>query len=41
MWHVWGEKRKAYRVLEGIHERKRTFRRARHIWENSVKLNLK
>jgi len=40
MWHVWAEKRNTYRVLEGIHGRKRIFGRPRRIWENSVTLDL-
>jgi hypothetical protein len=31
MWHVWEEKRIAYSILAGLPERRRSFRRIRHI----------
>jgi hypothetical protein len=40
MWHVWGEGRGMYRVLVGKLEGKRPQGKARHRWEDNVKMDL-
>ena len=41
MWHVWGEKRIADRILVGLPGRKTFFGRPWHIWRKILKQNLK
>jgi hypothetical protein len=37
MWHVWGDRRGAYRVLVGRPHGKRELGRPRHRWEDNIK----
>jgi hypothetical protein len=41
MWHVWGKKRGAYRVLVGKPETKRSLERRSRRWENNIKMDIK
>jgi hypothetical protein len=40
MWHVWGKKRVAYRILAGTPEGRRPFWRPRRRWEDTIKMDL-
>jgi hypothetical protein len=40
MWHEWGEKRNAYRLLIGKPERKRPLRTPRCRWMDNIKMDL-
>jgi hypothetical protein len=40
MWHVWKTVAVTYRVLVGRPERKTSFGRSRHRWEDSIKMHL-
>jgi hypothetical protein len=41
MWHVWGERRGAYRALVGISEERRPLGRHRRRWEDNIKMDLR
>jgi hypothetical protein len=41
MWHTWGEKRNAYRILVGKPEGKRPLGRPRHRREDNIKMDLR
>jgi hypothetical protein len=41
MWYVWGEKRKAYRILVGKSQRIRPRRGPRLRWKDNIKKDLK
>jgi hypothetical protein len=40
MWHEWGEKRNAYRLLVGKPEGKRPLGRPRRRWMDNIKMDL-
>jgi hypothetical protein len=40
MWHVWGERRNAYKLLVGRSKGKRPLGRTRHRWEDNIKKDL-
>jgi hypothetical protein len=40
MWHVWVEKRGAYRILVGRPEERRPLGRPRYRWEDNIKMDL-
>jgi hypothetical protein len=40
MWHVWGERRGAYRALVGKPEGRRPLGRPRRRWEDNIKMDL-
>jgi hypothetical protein len=41
MWHEWGEKRNAYRILVGNPEGKSPLERARRRWVDNIKMDLR
>jgi hypothetical protein len=41
MYHAWGEKRNAYRILVGKSERKRPLGRSRRRWEYKIKMDFR
>jgi hypothetical protein len=41
MWHVWGERRDAYRALVGRPEGRRALRRPRRRWEDNIKMDFR
>jgi hypothetical protein len=41
MWHVWGERRGAYRALVGKPEGRRPLERPMHRWEDNIKRALR
>jgi hypothetical protein len=41
MWHVWGERRRAYRALVGKPERRRPLGRPRRRYEDNIKVYLR
>jgi hypothetical protein len=40
MWHAWGDRRGAYRVLMGKPEGEGSLGRHRHRWEDNIKMDL-
>jgi hypothetical protein len=41
MWHVWGERRGAYRALVGKPDGRRPLGRPRRRWEDNIKMDLR
>jgi hypothetical protein len=41
MWHEWGEKRNAYRILVGNPEEERQLGRPRRRWVDNIKMDLR
>jgi hypothetical protein len=41
MWHVWGERRGAYRDLVGKPEGRRPLGRPKRRWEDNIKMDLR